>query len=74
MPTISDMRLFLMSRYPKSVEWHRKVVDMPTRQVIAIYQRMNQKKDKPKKKEGYHQIDMFEYMASLTQNNTEVNV
>jgi hypothetical protein len=22
----------------------------------------------------YHQIDMFEYMASLTQNNTEVNI
>ena len=76
--TISDMRLYLMSRYPNSLKWHRKVQKMPTRQVIAIYKRMKELEEKnlvhPSNDSSYHQIDMFEYMASLTQNNTEVNV
>ena len=75
-PTISDMRLYLMSRYPNSLTWHRKVQNMPTRQVVAIYKNMTTVK--PAKvypdPDGYHQIDMFEYLASLTQNHTEVSV
>ena len=74
MATISEMRLYLMSRYPNSLKWHRKVQNMPTRQVVAIYKKMsadpleNMYVRDPK----YHQIDMFEYMASLEQNHTEV--
>ena len=78
MATISEMRLYLMSRYPNSLTWHRKVQKMPTKQVVAIY---NKFKDdhvpiKPivPTEPKYHQIDMFEYMASLTQNHTEVKV
>ena len=73
-PTISDMRLYLMSRYPNSLTWHRKVQNMPTRQVVAIYKNMTTVKPAIIEPEGYHQIDMFEYLASLTQNHTEVSV
>ena len=72
--TISDMRLYLMSRYPNSLTWHRKVQNMPTRQVVAIYKNMTTVKPAIIEPEGYHQIDMFEYLASLTQNHTEVSV
>lgn len=75
MGTISEMRLYLMSRYPNSLTWHRKVQNMPTRQVVAIYKNMTVVKPVAEiETEGYHQIDMFEYMTSLTQNNTEVSV
>ena len=50
---------------------------MPTRQVVAIYKRMKELEEKnlvhPHNDSNYHQIDMFEYMASLEQNHTEVN-
>lgn len=73
MATIAEMRLYLMSRYPYSLKWHKRVVDMPTRQVVAIYKKM--KKDEEKNLvSNYHQIDMFEYLASLNQTRTEVNV
>ena len=74
MPTISEMKLYLMSRYPNSLKWHKKVQNMPTKQVVAIYRSMHNREilDKPIEYSDYHQIDMFEYMASLTQNNTEV--
>ena len=78
MPTIADMRLYLMSRYPNSLKWHKKVQNMPTRQVVAIYKRMEELENRnlvhPHNDSNYHQIDIFEYMASLTQNHTEVNV
>ena len=78
MPTISEMRLYLMSRYPNSLKWHKKVQNMPTRQVVAIYKKMKRDEENnlvhPHNDSNYHQIDMFEYMASLIQNNTEVNV
>ena len=78
MATMSEMRLYLMSRYPNSLKWHKKVQNMPTRQVIAIYKRMKELEEKnlvhPHNDPNYHQIDMFEYMASLIQNHTEVNV
>jgi len=78
MPTISEMRLYLMSRYPNSLKWHKKVQNMPTRQVIAIYKRMKELENKnlvhPHNNSSYHQIDVFEYLASLNQTRTEVNV
>ena len=74
MPTISDMRLYLIKQYPDSMFWHQKVQKMPTKQVVAIYKKMTTRKDKPKNDDGYHQIDMFEYMATLTQNHTEGKV
>ncbi len=73
--TISEMRLYLMSRYPNSLRWHEKVKNMPTKRVVAIYKKMSSDKTEIcHNNSNYHQIDMFEYMASLTQNNTEVNV
>ena len=78
MPTISEMRLYLMSRYPNSLKWHKKVQNMPTRQIVAIYKRMKELENKnlvhPHNDSNYHQIDMFEYLASLNQTRTEVNV
>lgn len=80
MPTISEMRLYLMSRYPNSLKWHKKVTDMPTRQIVAIYRNLKRRADKVNvnffnnEPEDYHQIDMFEYLASLNQTRTEVNV
>ena len=71
--TISDMRQYIMSRYPNKMYWHEKVQKMPTRQVIAIYNNMTKRSKKVSYDPNYHQIDMFEYMASLTQNHTEVN-
>ena len=76
--TISEMRLYLMSRYPNSLKWHKKVQNMPTRQIVAIYKRMKELENKnlvhPHNDSNYHQIDMFEYLASLSQTRTEVNV
>lgn len=78
MATISEMRLYLMSRYPNSLKWHKKVQNMPTRQIVAIYKRMKELENKnlvhPHNNSNYHQIDMFEYLASLNQTRTEVNV
>lgn len=73
--TISEMRLYLMSMYPDRLNWHQKVQNMPIRQVIAIYKKYT-RSPKAECMDGsdYHQIDMFEYMASLSQNNTEVKV
>ena len=76
--TFSEMRLYLMSRYPYSLKWHKKVLNMSTRQVVAIYKRMKELEEKnlvhPHNNSSYHQIDMFEYLASITENHTEVNV
>lgn len=78
MATISEMRLYLMSRYPYSLKWHKRVVDMPTKQVVAIYKKMKKDEEKnlvyPHNDSNYHQIDMFEYLASLNQTRTKVNV
>lgn len=78
MATIAEMRLYLMSRYPNGLKWHRKVSEMPTRQVVAIYKTMKHEEElnlvHPHNDSSYHQIDMFEYLASLNQTRTEVNV
>ena len=68
--TISDMRLYLMSSYPNALNWHKKVLNMPTRQVVAIYKRMKELEEHSHNS-NYHQIDMFEYLASLNQTRTE---
>ena len=72
--TISDMRLYLMAKYPKSLRWHERVEKMPTRQVVAVYHSMSRRNIPIPEPEGYHQIDMFEYEASLKENNTEVAI
>lgn len=78
MPTISEMRLYLMGMYPNRLKWHQKVQNMPTRQIVAIYKRMKELENKnlvhPHNNSNYHQIDMFEYLASLSQTRTEVNI
>lgn len=71
--TMGDMRLYLMSQYPNSMSWHEKVRNMPTKMVVAIYKRFTEKKEKVEDP-NYHQINMFEYMASLSENHTEVKV
>ena len=67
-----------MSRYPNSLHWHKKVQNMPTRQVVAIYKRMKELENKnlvhPHNDSNYHQIDLWEYMASKYDNHTEVDV
>lgn len=73
MATIADMRLHLIDQYPDSMRWHEKVQKMPTRQVVAIYNKMANR-GIPGYVSSYHQIDMFEYLASIEQNHTEVNV
>lgn len=78
MATIAEMRLYLMGQYPESMFWHTKVQKMPTRQVVAIYRKMYGKSREGLEREAdsntYHQIDMFEYLASLNQTRTEVKV
>ena len=71
MPKMSEMRKFIMNLYPDNIWWHAKVWKMPTKQVVAIYKKY---KDRDKEPEGYHQISIFEYMASQTQNHTEVKI
>lgn len=73
MPKMSEMRQFVMNLYPDRIWWHEKVAHMRTCQVVAIYKKYKDK-DKDKEPEGYHQIDIFEYLAGQSQNHTEVKV
>ena len=61
-PSMSDMRLFVMAAYP-SLSWKDRLAKMYPRQVAAIYRKMKKKEENEKK---YHQIDMWEYMAYLS--------
>lgn len=84
--TISDMRSYIMHAYPNNMKWHRKVREMPTNQVIAVYysikDRATKKKLKAaekikvqeKKEQEYHQIDMWEYLSSITNNHTQIEI
>ena len=65
-----------MSRYPNSLRWHKKVQNMPTRQVVAIYKKMSADplENMVVRNPNYHQIDLWEYMASKYDNHTEVDV
>lgn len=61
---IWQMRNWLLQQYP-GVRWHERVSRMAPNQVIAIYRSMRNrpKKKEPVKTDGYHQIDMFEWLA-----------
>ena len=72
---ISEMRKFIISRYPDSESWKTKVSKMPDNQVVAIYHNMIKRKQEPKtrnsdkKKPEFHQITIIEYLTSI--NNSE---
>lgn len=83
--TIADMKSFLNAQYPNSINWHRKVKQMSTAQTIAIYYSMKEraakkklkaaeKKAQEKKEQEYHQIDMWEYLSSITNNHTQIEI
>lgn len=67
--TINDMRLYILQTYPKgTAKWREKVTNMPTAQVIAIYKSIKEREAKKKTdaeyyNDGYHQIDIYEYLA-----------
>lgn len=76
--TINEMRAYISNRY-ESMKWKDKVSRMPTRQVIAIYRNFKQRDEKacPREPDGYHQIDMFEYLYSINEGketHTEVSI
>ena len=80
--TVNEMRSYISGCYT-SMKWKDKVSRMPTRQVVAVYRSLKRREEKlnikwfNREPEGYHQIDMFEYMYSINQGketNTEVNV
>ena len=70
--TINEMRSYISSCY-SSMKWKDKVSRMPTRQVYAVYQSLKRREEKlnikwfNREPEGYHQIDMFEYLYSINQ-------
>ena len=73
---IRHMREYI-ARHPKyknSPNWRARVMNMPTNQVVAIYnsfQKLNyrkiekQLKRQEKDNKNYHQINMFEYLESI---------
>ena len=67
--TVNEMRIYILQSYPNSTtRWREKVTKMPTAQVIAFYKSLVNREDKKKPEQiddGYHQIDIFEYMASI---------
>ena len=80
--TINQMRNYISGCYP-SMGWKDKVSRMPTRQVYAVYNSLKRKEEKlnikwfNREPEGYHQIDMFEYLYSINngkETHTEVKV
>ena len=83
--TMSEMRQYIMAQYPDNFHWHNKVRNMRTGQVVAIFYSMKERaakkkakllaEKKAKKNEPvYHQITMWEYMASLTENHTPIEI
>lgn len=84
--TIADMKNFLNAQYPNSINWHRKVRQMHPAQTIAIYYSMKDRaakkklkaaeklKAQEKKEQEYHQIDMWEYLSSITNNHTQIEI
>ena len=83
MATMNEMRSYISNRYD-SMKWKDKVSRMSTRRVVAIYKSFKERDEKarleatcPKEPDGYHQIDMFEYLYSINngkETHTEVNV
>ena len=67
---IQAVRRAVMDLYPNAT-WHRKVHNMPDRQVFAIYRAKEEEKKYLKENsvpqpqhtsEQYHQIDIWEYL------------
>jgi len=80
--TVNEMRSYISGCY-SSMSWKDKVSRMPTRQVYAVYNSLKRREEKlnikwfNREPEGYHQIDMFEYLYSINQGketHTEVKV
>lgn len=77
--TINQMRAYVLDFYPNaSQKWRSKVLDMPTNQIVAIYksilsrQSSNNRSEGDSKKEDYHQIDIWEFLASSDAGNEDV--
>lgn len=76
--SIDEMRKYVSNAY-SGMKWHERVLNMPDRQVAAIYRNLKASKkygseyrlvcdDNPidHRKEGeWHQIDMFEYLMEV---------
>lgn len=80
--TINEMRKYISGQYD-SLSWKQRVAGMPTNQVVAIYDSMKrrEKNGSPyKKKEEYHQMDIWEWAyecnaaAGGKETHTEVRV
>lgn len=76
--TINQMRAYILDSYPHaSQKWRSKVLDMPTNQIVAIYksilsrQSSNNRSEGNSKKEDYHQIDIWEFLASSDAGNED---
>jgi len=76
--TINQMRAYILDSYPNaSQKWRSKVLDMPTNQIVAIYtsilsrQSSNNRSEGNSKKEDYHQIDIWEFLASSDAGNED---
>ena len=76
--TINQMRAYILDSYPNaSQKWRSKVLDMPTNQIIAIYKSIlsrkssNNRSEGNSKKEDYHQIDIWEFLASSNARNED---
>ena len=67
MPSINKMRQFILDAYPDSPYFRSKVVDMPNRQIIAIYNNIRKKQERDKKNKevnsNFHQLDIWEYLT-----------
>ena len=77
MSNIQAVRKYVMDLYPNQT-WHRKVHNMPDKQVYAIYRKKQEEKDRLKQlasltgstdfaniedlEELFHQIDIWEYL------------
>ncbi len=79
--TIKDMRVAILDAYPKaSMGFRQKVTRMPTRQIVAIYRSIQKRDEKHKQavenNKLYHQIDIFEYLAASTdeESHTEIEL
>lgn len=75
MATIKEMRIALHDHWPKAtLDWHEKINNMPTKQVVAIYKYIQSKKEDVQ--EEHHQINIFEYMATCTEegSHTQINI
>lgn len=76
MATINEMRTAILNRYPgASMGFREMIATGPTRRVVAIYSDLLKKgKLEGRGETCTHQIDMFEYMASLNEKGNTTNI